>query len=106
VQGGKPAKPNVVHFIRRDGTVEDVPPADFSKVYKGDICEVFATGGGGYGDPYLRSVERVLEDVRNEVVSIQSARDDYGVVIDPETMKVDEQATAKLRGAKVGRGDS
>jgi len=100
VQGGKPAKPNVVHFIRRDGTVEDVPPADFSKVYKGDLVEVFATGGGGYGDPYLRPAETVLEDVRNEVVSVQSARDNYGVVIDPETMKIDEQATAKLRGAK------
>ena len=48
---------------------------------------------GLLGDP-----ERVLEDVRDEFVSIQSARDDYGVVIDKTGMTVDHAATATLRG--------
>ena len=40
----------------------------------------------------------VREDVLEEKVTLQSARDAYGVVIDPETLKVDEAAnTANAR---------
>jgi len=39
----------------------------------------------------------VLEDVLDEKVSIEAARRDYGVVIDPVALTVDEQATTKLR---------
>ena len=54
-------------------------------------------GGGGWGDPLLREPERVLEDVRNEYVSVESARNIYGVVIDPTTMTIDAVATERLR---------
>ena len=54
--------------------------------------------GGGYGAPFLRPVERVLEDARNGVVSIEAARDHYGVVIDPVSWSVDRVATDALRG--------
>jgi N-methylhydantoinase B len=53
--------------------------------------------GGGWGNPYQRDPQKVLEDVRNDYVSIQSARDDYGVVVDPTTMTVAEVETATLR---------
>jgi N-methylhydantoinase B len=54
-------------------------------------------GGGGWGDPLKRDPEKVLWDVINEYVSIESAKNDYGVVIDPATMTIDESATAQLR---------
>ncbi len=54
-------------------------------------------GGGGWGDPRERDVGLVLEDVINDLVSLESARRDYGVAIDPETMSIDEAATAELR---------
>jgi hypothetical protein len=38
-------------------------------------------GGGGYGNPLERPVEKVVWDVRNGLVSIEGAREDYGVVI-------------------------
>ncbi len=47
--------------------------------------------------------EAVKEDVRDEYVSIEGARDDYGVVvkgdpwIDPEGLEVDHEATEELR---------
>ncbi|WP_232222545.1 hydantoinase B/oxoprolinase family protein [Paracoccus sphaerophysae] len=57
-------------------------------------------GGGGYGDPYEREIARVVEDVRNGLVSIEGARRDYGVVItDPAALTVDEAETARLRAA-------
>jgi len=39
-------------------------------------------------------------DVKNGLVSIRGAKDDYGVVIaDPETLEVDMAATRQLRSA-------
>jgi N-methylhydantoinase B len=62
-------------------------------------------GGGGWGDPFTREPERVLIDVRDGYVTVPGAARDYGVVVvgdpdeDPEGLVVDEQATARLRGA-------
>jgi N-methylhydantoinase B len=59
---------------------------------------------GGWGDPLKRPAEKVLADVRNEYISGAAAHDVYGVVVigdpesDPEGLRVDETATAKLRG--------
>jgi N-methylhydantoinase B len=55
------------------------------------------TGGGGWGPPQERPPERVLEDVLDGYVSIDAARELYGVAIDARAMKVDEAATARLR---------
>ena len=63
----------------------------------GDVIVNNSGGGGGWGDPFKRDPGRVLNDVRNEFISIKSARNDYGVVIDPERLVVDAEATAALR---------
>ena len=55
------------------------------------------SGAGGYGAPFERDPDRVLRDVIRGYVSIQGGREDYGVVIDPETMTVDSEETNKLR---------
>ena len=41
----------------------------------------------------------MLHDVLEDYVSLEGARQDYGVVIDPATMTVDEAATATARAA-------
>jgi N-methylhydantoinase B/oxoprolinase/acetone carboxylase alpha subunit len=56
-----------------------------------------SSGGGGVGDPAERDPEMVREDVQNQLVSRQAARDIYKVIIDPATFKVDQAATKKLR---------
>ena len=59
-------------------------------------------GGGGWGDPFARDPEAVLEDVLDEYVSVEGARRDYGVVLtgslEDLTLAVDVVATAELRG--------
>jgi N-methylhydantoinase B len=55
------------------------------------------TGGGGWGPPKERSVEKVFEDVLDGYVSVEAARDMYGVVVDLRGNKIDEAATARLR---------
>jgi len=64
----------------------------------GTVFNQKAGGGGGYGDPHRRPAEKVLEEVANGYVSIDSARHDYGVAIDPDTFELIEEETAELRG--------
>lgn len=44
-------------------------------------------GGGGFGDPFERDIEMVVEDVKNGFVSLKAAKEQYGVVIDIKTWK-------------------
>ncbi|MEL0022132.1 MAG: hydantoinase B/oxoprolinase family protein, partial [Rickettsiales bacterium] len=66
-------------------------------IRRGDVFRHELSGGGGWGDPLERDPIHVLKDVRNELVGLASARDDYGVVIDPKNWTVDQDATSALR---------
>jgi N-methylhydantoinase B len=44
-----------------------------------------------------RDPELLLADVRDGKVTLESAREDYQVVIDPETLTIDGEATQELR---------
>jgi len=56
-----------------------------------------SSGGGGFGDPLERPADKVCEHVRDEIISFETAREVYGVVLDPITFQLDEQGTEKLR---------
>jgi N-methylhydantoinase B len=85
VQGGKAGKSGQV-LIFKAGTTEPelLYKTEGCSLASGDRVRMFTGGGGGYGDPRERSPERVARDVRRGVVSRESARDDYGVVIEDD----------------------
>ena len=64
----------------------------------GTVVRVRTTGGGGWGDPLDRPVAEVLQDIRWRKVSVEGAREDYGVVVRPDGT-ADEDATRSLRAA-------
>src|SRR6185295_1619752 len=66
---------------------------------KGDAYALRSGGGGGFGSPLERAAERVQDDVREGYVSVQAARDYYGVVLDARTLQIDAKATAEERAA-------
>jgi N-methylhydantoinase B len=68
----------------------------------GDVISFQQSGAGGYGDPLGRAPARVLDDVLDDYVSIEAAREHYGVVFTGEgfDLQVDELATRKLRDAR------
>jgi len=73
----------------------------------GEVLFAQSGGGGGWGDPLERDPALVLRDVLDEYVSVDGARRDYGVVIDPVSATVDEEATARLRAQmRTGAGSS
>jgi N-methylhydantoinase B len=64
---------------------------------RGDVLRTETPGGGGFGHPFDRDAQLVLRDVLADVVSIESARRDYGVVIDLATETVDAEKTMAVR---------
>lgn len=72
-------------------------PFGLTRMKPGDVIVMDAAGGGGFGDPLERDPEMVQEDVIQGYVSLEKAREDYGVVIDPATLKADLAATEELR---------
>jgi N-methylhydantoinase B len=74
-------------------------PYGLSQLKVGDVVTMDAAGGGGYGNPLERDPEQVEADVREGYVSVETAREAYGVVIDPRTLKIDPSATEELRKA-------
>ena len=58
-------------------------------------------GGGGWGDASRAPADEVARDVREDKVSLAAARQQYGVVLDEDTLAVDLDATATLRNRRV-----
>ncbi|MSP66564.1 MAG: hydantoinase B/oxoprolinase family protein [Alphaproteobacteria bacterium] len=71
------------------------------RLAEGDLISWRTAGAGGYGDPLARDVALVVRDVVNGYVSVAAAERDYGVVLDPATLKVDVAATRRRRQAAV-----
>lgn len=88
---------------------ESMPPKTVMWMEPEAEVQMNPPGGGGFGDPFERSPERVFDDVVNGYVSIESAAKDYGVVVDfvgspdslvrlPEDYELDLEETKRLRG--------
>lgn len=76
------------------------PLSDGNKVRRGDVVRVETGGGGGWGHPYDREPERVLNDVLAGFVSPANALAEYGVVLTPDGAAVDAAATERRRAKR------
>jgi len=83
--------------IERKGKRLPYRTFDLQYLEPGDILISNSGGGGGVGHPLDREVEKVRWDALNEYISIQAAKDVYGVVLDPKTFDVNNEATTELR---------
>jgi N-methylhydantoinase B len=80
-----------------DDSEEDLPNCAEVWLEPGDLIVSASCGGGGYGDPKARPVEKVLHDVAEGWVTTERARDVYGVAVNPDgTLDVAE--TVRYRG--------
>jgi N-methylhydantoinase B len=85
--------------VRREGEEKDFDtPGKVTghPLQRDDVVIIRSSGGGGYGDPLDRDPEAVRADVEFGVVSVERARDGYGVVLCADE-SVDDNATAALR---------
>ena len=101
ILGGESAAP-VGSYIHEDG--KDRPFPTPGKVgghpmQEGDIIVLQSAGGGGYGDPLTRDPEAVLEDVVEGYVSVEQAKESYGVIV--HNGHIDHDATLHQRGQQL-----
>ncbi|CAN5277316.1 hydantoinase B/oxoprolinase family protein [soil metagenome] len=69
----------------------------FDVAKEGELYMIAQGAGGGYGDVLERDPELVVTDLELDRISAQVATDIYGVVWEPETYVVNQQATIELR---------
>ena len=93
-------------LIHQDGTNERLDCLETRQLTAGDVVRFDQSGGGGYGDPFARPDDAVLDDVRNGYVSAERAAEVYGVIIVDSGAAVDRQATRARRSQKEGEGAS
>jgi N-methylhydantoinase B len=95
--GGGAARPaKYILNPDRDGARE-LPSKITLQLTEGDVISVQTPGGGGYELAWKRPLDQVIADVALGKISIERARQAYGVVLDPVTLRVDEPATAEQR---------
>jgi len=98
VAGGDPGVKNTVLIYPDTDQQTEVGVSNTAFEAGGAITNLTG-GGGGWGNAFEREPERVAEDVKQGFVSVDAAKRDYGVVVDPKTFAVDEAATKELRKA-------
>jgi N-methylhydantoinase B len=105
VNGGTPGQRSTKILKRADGTQQILPAkCDGVAVKAGDLLYFNTWGGGGWGDPFLRDCDSVLDDANRGLVSIAGAKR-YGVVIVDGA--VDQKQTTALRASlSEKRGDT
>ncbi|MCX8118590.1 MAG: hydantoinase B/oxoprolinase family protein [Desulfobacterota bacterium] len=104
IQAGRHVYPPLGLFGGKPGSkaqflINGVPgnPYGLTQLHLGDVVTIDSAGGGGFGSPLERDPEAVARDVLEGYVSPEKAREDYGVVLDPDSLRVDEEKTQKLR---------
>jgi len=104
VQAGRYIYPPEGMFGGKNGSLakfqkngDNADPSTLTFMEPGDRITFVSAGGGGYGNPFERDAKLVEKDVRYGYVSIERARQDYRVIIDPESLTLDLDATLQLR---------
>ena len=81
-QGGTKGTPNYFILFENGKEPKRLRKVAAEPMQKGDMVRLKTGGGGGYGEPMQRDVERVLNDVIDGYITPEQALKDYGVVVD------------------------
>jgi N-methylhydantoinase B len=94
--GGGPAAPSL-NILDPDGEARALPSKFTRTMTAGEVIRHEQAGGGGYGDPLRRDPMAVVEDIRNEKISPDFAREQFGVILAADGLEVDMAATEDCR---------
>jgi N-methylhydantoinase B len=97
--GGREGMKGKFVILKADGREIQLKSKCTIRLEQGDVFVARTPGGGGYGNPFERDPKAVLRDVVNGLVSHESAKQEYGVVIDQGFEDIDWEATKNLRAA-------
>jgi N-methylhydantoinase B len=103
-RGGGTAAASTAFKQDAAGAERELDPIAQVVLEPGELLGHLLSGGGGYGDPFEREPQRVRADVLAGFVSLERARDVYGVAFSStaidDSLRVDEEETARLRAVR------
>jgi len=105
VLGGRDAALGQCILVSPEGKARKLPAKVTLSVEKGSKLVVITPGGGGWGDPLKRDVDKVRRDVVTGVVSRKDARETYGVYL-KKNLEIDSERTEKSRADNLARDRS
>lgn len=80
LHGGRPGSTSKTWLIR-DGRRKLLPAKVTVGLVRGDVIEHHTASGGGVGDPAARDRQALIRDILDGKVSLEAARDVYGIDI-------------------------
>jgi N-methylhydantoinase B len=88
--GGKEGSRNEFEIVKANGE-KDGPFGKYARypLNKNDVIRLITSTGGGYGDPFKRDPKKVAMDAKNEYITLEQAKNDYGVIVNPTTFVVE-----------------
>jgi N-methylhydantoinase B len=86
VDGGHAGTSNGFEVICRNGEIIRGGRITNLPLATGDLIRVTTGNGGGWGDPHERERELVIADVRDGYISVETAREVYGVDPSPQPL--------------------
>ncbi len=103
LKGGHTGSPSL-NILNPGPNQQILPTLAQSRIGHEEVIRHEMAGGGGRGDPLQREPQAVLDDVLNRRMSVDAARESYGVVLSDDGATIDESATAALRAQTSAHG--
>jgi len=101
--GGKPGSCNLAFINEGTPDQREIKAKETIKLKKGDTYTTYPSGGGGWSDPLKRDPRLVRIDVSDGIISLESARHEYGVVLEGEDLTINDEKTKSLRVSRFSR---
>ncbi|NIQ05911.1 MAG: hydantoinase B/oxoprolinase family protein [Candidatus Korarchaeota archaeon] len=97
VKEGQHGSPNYAIVFKKGEEPRKVRKCSALEMERGDVVSIRPGSGGGWGPSVERDIELIKRDVKNDYITAKTAREVYGVAIDPDTLEIDEDKTKRLR---------
>lgn len=100
--GGKAAR-TAQNLLEHENTLTELPSKVGITIDRNDLVTHVQPGGGGFGNPLARDLDRIRKDVWDHKLSAGYVREHYHAVVDARTGEIDVGATATLREGRVAQ---
>jgi N-methylhydantoinase B len=101
--GGKAGALGKVMINSSEEEQKEIPKIEILRPEQGQVVSITSPGGGGWGNPLEREAELILVEVESGLLSIDLAKDQYGVVLTTNSagkLVIDQEETKRIRNEK------
>ena len=98
--GGKPGTPGKFELNPDSNDPRPLRSKGLDTLQANDLIRLKLPGAGGYGDPLARDLDAIERDLADGKVTPDAAEENYSVVVERTTLRIDRDATTKRRAKR------